>query len=202
MSIVETGEMTVERAEKDCLRMVLLGRRKKIEPKDRCIWDSDIAKQLLQLPEYRAADTLLIYLSTPWEVSTAIPIAHAIGVGKQVAVPRWDKGSMEFCHFTDYRDMTPGRKGILQPTPDVEPVADLSKAICIVPALAADRQGFRIGYGGGYYDRFLSGFGGCSFILSYDSTVMEQLPHEAHDLAVDGIITPGRVIRIDKGDRV
>lgn len=201
MSIAETGEMTAARAEKDCLRMVLLGRRKKIEPRDRCIWDSDIAKQLLQLPEYIGADTLLIYLSTPWEVSTTIPIAHAIGVDKQVAVPRWDKGRMEFCPFDDYRDMTPGRKGILQPTPLVDPLVDLGKAICIVPALAADMQGFRIGYGGGYYDRFLSGFGGCSFILSYDSTVVEQLPHEDHDLPVNGIITPRGVMRIDEGDR-
>lgn len=200
MSTVTTEEMTVGRAEKDCLRMVLLGRRKKIDPRDRCIWNSDIARQLLRLPEYLAADTLLIYLSTPWEVSTAIPIAHAIGTGKRVAVPRWAGGRMEFCPFDDYRTMTPGRKGILQPTAEVDPILDLERSICIVPALAADKRGFRIGYGGGYYDRFLSSFGGYSAILSYDGTVVERLPNETHDLAVDSIITPSRVIRINEGD--
>lgn len=201
MAAIAAGQsMTEERAQKDRLRMRLLGRRKSIAPGDRCIWDSEIALHLLRLPEYETASKLLIYLSTPWEVSTQAPIAHAIGIGKLVAVPRWGGGRMEFCQFTDYNLMTPGRKGILQPTVDIDPLTDLSDAICVVPALAVDTCGMRIGYGGGYYDRFLSEFKGYSVILAYDSMVLPKLPSEPHDLAVNGIITPNGVIRINEGD--
>lgn len=203
MTIATTGQtMTEQRAKKDLMRMTLLGARRKIDPRDRCIWDSAIGIQLLHLPEYQAAEKLLIYLSTPWEVSTAIPIAHAIGMGKQVAVPRWGSGRMEFCPFTDYQQLTPGRKGILQPLNEADPLTDYNNAICVVPALATDRRGLRIGYGGGYYDRFLQSFTGHSVILAYDHTIYESLPTEPHDLAVDSIITPSGVIRINKGDHL
>ncbi|MEG2073251.1 MAG: 5-formyltetrahydrofolate cyclo-ligase [Angelakisella sp.] len=202
IATVKGQTMTEEREQKDRLRMTLLGRRKKIATRDRCIWNSDIGLNLLRLPEYIAADKVLIYLSTPWEVSTKIPIAHAMGVGKTVAVPRWGEGRMEFCHFTDYSLLTPGRKGILQPTPGVPVLEDMSNAICIVPALAADLHGMRIGYGGGYYDRFLESFGGTSVILAYDSMVKVSLPNEPHDLPVNIIITQSEVIRVNKGDNL
>lgn len=198
MTRTDPQPMTEQGAQKQRLRASLLEQRRAIPPQDRCVWDSDIALRLLRMPEYRRAAKLLVYLSTPWEVSTAIPIAHAIGMGKQVAVPRWAGGSMEFIPFTDYRALTPGERGILQPAPDAVPLQDFEGALCLVPALGVDRMGRRIGYGGGYYDRFLHRFEGDSAVLAYDGMVLENLPTEPHDYPVHSIITPGGVYTIEE----
>lgn len=169
-------------------------RRKVIAAAERCVWDSSVAMRLFAMPQYIAADTMLCYLSSPLEVSTAAPVAHGDCSGKQVGVPRWAAGQMEFCRFTDYRRMLRDSMGLLQPPDSDPPVTYGSNTICIVPALAVDRNGYRLGYGGGYYDRFLAGFCGTTVTLAYDDDIVERLPVQSHDLPVDYIVTPTQVI--------
>ncbi|MEG2086799.1 MAG: 5-formyltetrahydrofolate cyclo-ligase [Angelakisella sp.] len=182
---------------KNALRKERKQCRRQYTAAQRCLWDSAIAHALLGRPEYQQAPLLLTFLSAPQEVSTALPVAHALGMGKLVAVPRWGAGQMEFCLFTDYRNLTRDPMGLLQPLADAPVVTDTSGAICLVPALAVDEKGYRLGYGGGYYDRFLAEFGGFSVTLAYDDMLTEQLPVGEYDLPVDCIVTPTRVLYLN-----
>ena len=178
--------------DKDSLRRLARRQRAAITPRERCLWDSGITLQLLALPQYRAARRVYVFLSTPGEVSTQAVVGHALLLGKEVAVPRCQGGIMDFCPFTDYRTLEQDRMGIWQPpasAPMVQPMAD-GETICIVPALRVDCLGYRLGYGGGYYDRFLAGYRGFSVAVAYDFMVTQQLPRESFDRPVDAVATP------------
>lgn len=175
--------------DKAALRKELLERRKTRSQKERYLWDCAIAMGLLRLPQYQCAQRVLCYLSSPAEVSTAILVGHAILMGKEVAVPRWAGGKMEFCPFTDYQDLSPDKMGLLQPNKNTPTVTDFARIICIVPALAVDACGNRLGYGGGYYDRFLRDFPGFTVALAYQDCLLDKLPTHSGDFPVDCIIT-------------
>lgn len=183
--------------EKRLLRRMLLEQRKALTPAQRCLLESDIARQVLAMSAYLQAQLVLLYLSTPWEIGTSILVAHALGLGKAVAIPRcYGQGEMDFCLFDDHRKLVPGFHGILEPareTPALK-VSEMTGAFCVVPALAADRQGYRLGYGGGYYDRFLLHFPGETAVLVREETVLEQLPREPFDHPVNWVVTEKRVI--------
>lgn len=173
--------------------------RRELAPEQRCLWDSDIALRVLRLPEYTAADTLLCYISSREEVSTAAIIAHAIGIGKRVAVPRWQAGVMEFCLFDDYAKLKPDAMNLLQPSGSVTALGELDGAFCVTPALAADECGCRLGYGGGYYDRFLSANKVFSVTLIYPPALLQSLPRDPYDMRTDCVITPERTIYTNTG---
>ena len=188
--------------EKRRLRQVLLEQRKALSPARRCLLESDIARQVLGMSAYREAELVLLYLSTPREIGTAIVVAHALGLGKKVAVPRCQKGGkMDFCLFDDHRQLVSGFHGILEPAPGAPALSheEMKGAFCIVPALAADREGYRLGYGGGYYDRFLASFSGRTAVLVQEATVMERLPREPFDRPLDLIVTEQRILSPQEG---
>ncbi len=147
-------------------------------------------------PEYRQADTLLCYCSTPTEPDTRRLIRHAINGGKQVALPRCteQKGEMVFYRITSLDDLQTGRYSLLEPDPArCELLSEIPEdALCIVPGLGFDPAGYRIGQGGGYYDRFLSGYTGVSAGLCYEACLLPRLPHEPHDRRVDVLLTEKR----------
>ena len=180
--------------DKASMRNELRQWRRELDPAGRCIWDCDAAMRLLRSRAYTDADTLLCYLSGDEELSTTAIVAHAVSIGKRVAVPRWQDGIMEFCEFDDYRGLLTDGMGLLQPPLDARAITDIDRAICVVPALAATRQGYRLGYGGGYYNRFLAGFAGVSVALVYPPMLLPELPHQPHDIAVDYVITPHETI--------
>ncbi|GHU45649.1 hypothetical protein FACS1894120_0870 [Clostridia bacterium] len=110
---------------------------------------------------YADCETLLTYVSTEFEPDTRSLITHAVSDGKAVFVPRtYSAGLMNFFRVRDLSELTAGRFGIPEPDETCEKFSpDECGAVCVVPALCYNTELHRIGYGGGYYDRFLSGAG-------------------------------------------
>ena len=105
---------------------------------------------------------------------------------------------MTFHFVSDLAELTKGSYGIFEPPAENPYYSGEHPALCVVPALSYDRLGHRIGYGGGYYDRFLSSFTGetCGFV--YEEFFAPALPHEPHDVAVSYIITEKEVLRAER----
>lgn len=154
--------------------------------------DLKIRRRLLSLREFDREDLLLTYVSTPIEVDTIGIIKEALGRGKKVAVPRCIPGTreMEFYLITDLSDLAPGMFHVLEPIPErCQRLEDYSEGLCIAPGLSFDYSGYRLGYGKGYYDRFLSKFGGYTVGICYYECMRWRLPHGRFDCAVDALIT-------------
>ena len=186
-------------AEKALLRRRLLEQRSRIPPAQKYFWENAIARHVLNLPEYRRAELVLAYLAKPEEIDTAVIIAHALLTGKRVAVPRCRPGErrMDFCPFADRRELTGSFYGIPEPPSQAPALApkELEGAFCVVPALGASPSGHRVGYGGGYYDRFLAEFPGTSAILTYGWSLLESLRPGPLDVAAGIVVTPEAVLR-------
>ncbi len=160
------------------------------EEKKRC--DEAIAQQVRRLWQYEKNHTLLTYVSTSIEVDTHSIITQALLDGKRVAVPRCVEGTrnMEFYYIRSMEDLEPGSFGVLEPNPNkTELMTDFSRGLCIVPAFSYDWSGFRLGYGKGYYDRFLSRFEGNIIGICYANCVQRSLPHGRYDRPVELLVT-------------
>lgn len=167
--------------------------------------DKKIQNKLLNMWQYRQTDVILIYVATDIEIDTRLIISTALKDGKTVAVPRCVEGTreMEFYIIDGFSCLEKRTFGVLEPVPgQCERLDDFSSGLCIVPALVFDRSGYRLGYGGGYYDRFLSKFGGETVGLCYNECVKDSLPHGKYDRRVDKLITQSSVINtLQKGGR-
>ena len=137
---------------------------------------------------YRAAKTIYGYLPYNQEVRTVPMLEQAIRDGKRVAVPKVYGEEMRFIYIDDRTAVEKGYAGIPEPIAD-EPVADDPTALVLMPGLAFDPQGHRIGYGGGFYDRFLEQEPHHpTLALCYDFQMLEHLETEEHDIPVDCVL--------------
>ncbi len=182
-------------ADKSSLRSNYLTARRRIDPATRRALDSTIRKNLGSFPIYADAPLVLAYVSYGNEVDTRGVIEAALGAGKRVAVPRVSarKKSMAFFEIESLDDLAEGYKGILEPREGLgAPLGtkDLCGSVCLVPGLVFDAQGHRIGYGGGYYDRFLQFYPGDKIALARASQMSSNpLPAEPCDVPVDFIVS-------------
>ena len=138
---------------------------------------------------YKKADTIYGYLPYNQEVRTVPMLEQAIADGKRVAVPKCYGEEMRFLYINDFvNEVAPGYAGIPEPIAD-EPVADDKTALVLMPGLAFDPQGHRIGYGGGFYDRFLSAEPDHpTLALCYGFQMVEHLETEEFDIPVDMVL--------------
>lgn len=186
------------------LRMRYRQFRENLDPQRKVALDSTIQSRLLALNEYARADTVFTYVSKPIEVDTFALIEAAFANRKRVAVPRCvpQTFDMEFYYITSLDDLEKGTFGVLEPLPGkcalVPPDAT---GLCIVPGLSFDAQGYRLGYGKGYYDRFLSEFKGFTVGICYSGCVQWNLPHGYYDKPVDVLITEKYIRRIANQQR-
>jgi len=144
---------------------------------------------------YKDAAGILVYVSVNNEADTRAVIDRALADGKKTAVPRIiSRGEMKFISITDPDELAANRLGI--PEPEDGSGAELSSGLVIVPGLAFDTDMNRLGYGGGYYDRWFACHGSnvVKCALAYDFQVMQSIPHEEKDVKMDCIITPERII--------
>jgi len=153
-------------------------------------------------PEYIEADVILTYVSFGKEVNTYSLIQDCFMSKKVVAVPKIiEKGVMEFFEITKLDDLQPGKFGILESVSEVPITYIQSKRyLMIMPGLAFDRKLHRIGYGGGYYDRYLSHIENInltSIALAFDFQIYEEIPSEDFDYRPNMIITPSEIIKYD-----
>ncbi len=147
-----------------------------------------LAQKLYQTPLYQNAHTLYGYVSYNQEVRTLPVLRRALEDGKAVALPRVTAGKLVFHYVRDLTEVVPGCRGILEP-PETAPTAWEGEALVLLPGLAFDRQGYRIGYGGGFYDRFLAEEPNHPTVaLCYDFQMVSRIPVEPHDIPVDCVL--------------
>ena len=184
--------------EKQRLREERLAARETLSEQERCVLDDCITQKLLATSEYSEAATVLTYVSVSSEVSTRMIIERALCDGKTVAVPRCLPGHrLEFVAISSLDQLAPAPFNLLEPPKDLSALTEdqMNNSICIVPALLVDTKGYRLGYGAGFYDRFLSTYSGKKICLAYQQNLSrEMLPHTAFDLAVDIVITESDVL--------
>lgn len=166
--------------------------RREMPPEKKAHLDQVIADRVTSLWQYKRNRLLLIYVSTAIEVDTYRIMERAWAEGKQVAVPRCVPGTrnMEFYYIKSLEDLEPGTFGVLEPRPEKSRLlTDFRSGLCIVPALSYDWHGYRLGYGKGYYDRFLAKFGGQMIGICYSECVQKRLPHGRFDRPVELLVT-------------
>lgn len=187
---------------KPALRRALKERRACLSAETRELVDRRITERLCSLPEYRDANVLFAYLSFGSEVSTRAIIQEAWRAGKKVALPRCVPGTrrMEWYEVQSLDGLLKSPLGVEEPNPDSALRIDASSvgeaAFALIPALAYDLNGYRLGYGGGYYDVFLESFAGMSAGLCREAFLFDDLGDmvESHDRPVDIVVTDERAL--------
>lgn len=184
--------------EKQRLREERLAAREALSEQERSVLDDRITQKLLATSEYAEATTVLTYVSVLSEVSTRMFVECALRDGKTVAVPRCLPGHrLEFVAITSLDQLVPAPFNLLEPAKDLSALTEgqMNDTICIVPALLVDTKGHRLGYGAGFYDRFLSTYSGKKICLAYQQNLSKtMLPHTAFDVPVDTVITESDVL--------
>ena len=184
--------------EKQRLREERLAAREALSEQERSVLDDRITQKLLATSEYAEATTVLTYVSVSSEVSTRMFIECALRDGKTVAVPRCLPGHcLEFVAITSLDQLIAAPFGLLEPPKELPALTEeqMNASICIVPALRVDTKGYRLGYGAGFYDRFLSTYPGKKICLAYQQNLSRtMLPHTTFDVAVDEVITESDVL--------
>lgn len=180
------------------LREQMLAQRKLLSDEQKRLWDQQIVGALLEHPWYQNALMIMVYLAMPSEIDLGAFIDSASAKGRQVCVPRVNRQTkmMDACGLTAESELVPGVFGILEPAKEA-PIVPLSEIdLIVMPGLAFTPAGDRIGYGGGYYDRFLVGRKDHTRLLgvAYDFQVVPEFPVFDYDQKIHGLVTPTRVL--------
>ena len=175
---------------KNELRAELRAKRKAIDKKAQK--SADIARKILEMPEVKSADTLLVFYPLEDEVDL-LPIArYAWSCGKLVGFPLCEdkNGVMTFRLVSSLADLSQKSFGIMEPS-ESAPIAVPQNAVIFLPALAIDKNGYRIGYGKGYYDRYLAAHANRSLYkvgVIYKALLCNGLPHDEYDVPCDTVV--------------
>lgn len=181
----------------------LLRRQRQELPADRIAADSARVRALLLSDDaIRTARSVLLYLPTQGEIDTWPLLDHYWNIGSEVLLPRCrdnEPGHMDMYAVINREQLAPGSFGLIEPVPGMarlvpRPCPDV---VC-VPALGFDRQGYRIGFGGGYYDRFLPGINAQLVGLAHDFQILDRIPADPWDTPVHRIVTPSTVFTIQE----
>lgn len=183
---------------KQILRTQLKAMRRGLGPSLRASVDAALARRVLGLPQWEAAPIVLAYLSVREEVDTRALVASALAAGKRVAAPRVvGPRRLAWYEVGVGEAFERSRMGIDEPHERPERLVDVAAlgadALALVPGLAFDARGYRLGYGGGFYDAFLHDFAGMSVGLCRSAMLLESLAAlgatEPHDLPVGLVVT-------------
>ena len=195
------------------VRKNVLAVRDAIPAEDRTRYDASIRESVMGTEEYREAEVILAYVSYKSEVDTIALIQQALKDGKYVFAPKVSGNEMEFWQISSLEDLREGYRGILEPIQSISFSEWIKEHDCKVmmwmPGAAFDKERHRIGYGGGFYDRYLerllhrleqtnsvdqvqTQFGRFTLTmaaLAYSCQVLERIPYEEHDVRPDILVT-------------
>jgi 5-formyltetrahydrofolate cyclo-ligase len=189
--------MTDIQVAKKVLRTEVRARLRQILPPQRADLDSQIRRRALALAELQRARVVAGYLPLPLEIDTRPLLDELRGHGVTVGLPRVVPGSTDlvFHAVADLvADCSPGCLGIHEPHADLPQVEPGAFDVILVPGLAFTERGARLGRGAGFYDRFLACTPGARIALCYEPQILDSLPVGAHDLRVQVLVTPARVV--------
>ena len=193
---MQTNLLSYSDADKKKARLELAKIRADIYDKQK--YSEFLCNGIEALKEYKDADVILLYFPTRSEPDIS-PLADiARRDGKKIAFPIsvTNDCTLDFRFISSPDELEIGAYGIREPRADAERATLSGRTLCIVPALAVDADGYRLGYGKGYYDRFLSTFEGNAVVAIHSSLVCERLPRNDTDIPLKTIITETGAIRL------
>ena len=174
--------------DKQELRRVIREKKRAMTQEEILTASALLAEQFYQTPQYKNAKTIYGYLPYNQEVRTVPMLRQALLDGKKVAVPKVYGDEMRFIYMEDLEKTATGYAGIPEPISD-EPVAHDPTALVLMPGLAFDRTGNRMGYGGGFYDKFLADEPDHPTVaLCYEFQLLPSVPREEYDVPVDVVL--------------
>lgn len=173
------------------MRRAYIARLQQLDLNTRLREQSRLAQRLYDLPQWRSADTIALTMSQSFELDTAPLILHARHKGHKVLVPRTlPDRQMEFVQIDEDTEFEETFFGVLEPK-DGKVVAPNDIDLMVVPGVAFTLDGQRLGFGGGYYDRYLANYRGSTVALAFNTQLAEadEWPAEDHDIKIDHIVT-------------
>ncbi len=185
---------------KRLLRQALLAERKALPPEALCALGRAVCSQIAALPLFLEASMLLCYYPVKGEINL-LPLAElAIKRKIPVGFPVCDSKNhtLSFRKAETPNDFVPGAYGIPVPPENANLLIPDEHTVCLVPALGYDKNLYRIGFGGGFYDRFLANFPGVTIGVCAESTILETVFPEPHDVAVSLLATEKRIFKSEK----
>ncbi len=178
---------------KNALRKHYLRERRELDENERIETNRGITHNILEFEAYRKAGSVFVYVSTKYEIDTKAIIENAFEAGKLVCVPLCGKnGEMSAKRIKSLDELSEGRYGIPEPLLSSETIE--CPELVLAPALSCDIRGYRLGYGGGYYDRFLSRCHSPCIALCAESRLLERLPHNGFDRRCEWVATERQVL--------
>ena len=180
--------------QKDDIREEYKQRRVEMPMEERHRRDEAICHVAEGLVSFRYAEYVLLYAATEGEIDVNAIAELALEKGKKVCFPRCDKKThtMTYHIVNSLDELAVDSYGILEPAEDApiyEPEKDTGAAVCFVPGLVYDKAGYRLGYGKGFYDRYLSAFSGCTIGVVYSDYILPVVPRGRFDVSVDILLT-------------
>ncbi len=191
------------REKKNAIRTEYKAKRREMDTDIRRTRDKKICDFATGLVSYRFAEYVLLYAATEDEINIYNIANAALNQGKKVAFPRCRKEdhTMKYHIIESLDQLFPDNYGIKEPPEDLpvyDPEVDTGSAICFVPGLVYDKAGYRVGYGKGFYDRFLSSFNGSSVGIVYSDFIMDTVPRGRYDMKVD-ILLSEKGVKVSEG---
>lgn len=187
------------------LRSKYRGYRETLDKEKKRLMDEKILKKIMILNVYKYADIVFTYVSKDIEVDTYRLMEESWQNGKKVAVPKCkpEAKAMDFYIIKSFDDLEKCTFGLLEPIASrCEKITDFSsRNVCIVPGFCFDNEGFRLGYGYGYYDRFLQNFKGTAVGICYSDSIIRRLPHGRFDRPIDILLTDTYIKEINDKKR-
>lgn len=191
------------RVEKNIFREKSKEYREHLSAGEKMRLDKKISNRFVNLWFFRDCDLLMTYVSNPIEVDTTLIIQQALINGKKVAVPYCISGTRNIDYYiiNSLDDLVSGAFGVMEPVVEkCKKLETFDGALCIVPALSYDISGYRLGFGKGYFDRFLADIDIKKIGICYDSCIFDGLPRGRYDKKVDMIVTESRIIDLSSSD--
>lgn len=186
--------------DKAYIRKQMMIKRNSLTPEQRELWSEAACANAEKLLESRNADAFMVYAAFRSELDLSRLIEWGWRTGRDVLAPRClaaDR-SMTLHYLRSWDDLMPGAYGIMEPNPDKTPkLDDYAPSVIFVPGIAFNKDGGRLGYGGGYYDRFAEAYQGKNgkaantlwIGMSFEDQITAEIPLERHDLKMNGLIT-------------
>lgn len=189
----------MKKEEKKILRNKILSIRDSLNRNEKEIMDNEIFNKLKNTELYKNARNIFIYISFSNEINTINIIKKALEDKKDVFIPKIYKvdRSMKAIKLNSFDDLKKNSMGILEPIDDSKYIEKENIDLIVVPGVVFDKDCNRIGYGGGYYDRYLKdiAYKNNKVVLAYDLQIIDKIESEEHDIKVDYIITNTKIIK-------
>ena len=183
------------KARKAALRAQYLQLRGSLSKAQKSAYDAALCRAVAEHPYFQNADLLLTFCAVRGEVDLSPLLQIARQRGIKTAFPRCEGTQMLFHVVQTQSELSAGRFGIPTPCADAPVARPTASTLCLLPALAATRDGLRLGYGGGFYDRFLADFKGHTILPLYELLLAPSLPSEPTDMRAEVMLTEKGVLK-------